>query len=84
MPTRIRALLLPSPTLPFPTLVMRVWCFASSFLVSISSLSPSNFVGSVAARPKLIAELQKNPVDGFSAGLVDDENMLEWQIVIMG
>lgn len=30
------------------------------------------------------ADLQKNPVDGFSAGLVDDENMLEWQIVIMG
>jgi ubiquitin-conjugating enzyme E2 G1 len=29
-------------------------------------------------------ELQKNPVDGFSAGLVDDENILEWQIVIMG
>lgn len=29
-------------------------------------------------------ELQKNPVDGFSAGLVDDDNILEWQIVIMG
>ena len=23
-------------------------------------------------------------MDGFSAGLVDDDNMLEWQIVIMG
>lgn len=29
-------------------------------------------------------ELQKHPVDGFSAGLVDDDNMLEWDIVIMG
>ena len=29
-------------------------------------------------------ELQKYPVDGFSAGLVDDDNILEWQIVIMG
>lgn len=29
-------------------------------------------------------ELQKKPVDGFSAGLVDDDNILEWQIVIMG
>ena len=28
--------------------------------------------------------MQKNPVDGFSAGLVDESNMLEWQIVIMG
>lgn len=30
------------------------------------------------------SDLQKNPVDGFSAGLVDDDNILEWQIVIMG
>ncbi|GFZ48941.1 E2 ubiquitin-conjugating enzyme [Saitozyma sp. JCM 24511] len=33
---------------------------------------------------KQLLELQKNPVDGFSAGLVDDDNILEWQIVIMG
>lgn len=33
---------------------------------------------------QLTAELQKSPVDGFSAGLVDDDNILEWQIVIMG
>jgi ubiquitin-conjugating enzyme E2 G1 len=32
----------------------------------------------------VLAEFQKNPVDGFSAGLVDDDNILEWQIVIMG
>ncbi|WRT65246.1 uncharacterized protein IL334_002189 [Kwoniella shivajii] len=33
---------------------------------------------------KQLLELQKYPVDGFSAGLVDDDNILEWQIVIMG
>ncbi|WVR04224.1 hypothetical protein IAU60_001224 [Kwoniella sp. DSM 27419] len=33
---------------------------------------------------KQLLDLQKNPVDGFSAGLVDDDNILEWQIVIMG
>ncbi|WVQ83792.1 hypothetical protein IAT38_005936 [Cryptococcus sp. DSM 104549] len=33
---------------------------------------------------KQLLELQKHPVDGFSAGLVDDDNMLEWDIVIMG
>ncbi|TXT13420.1 hypothetical protein VHUM_00787 [Vanrija humicola] len=33
---------------------------------------------------KQLRDLQKNPVDGFSAGLVDDDNILEWQIVIMG
>ncbi|ODN83761.1 hypothetical protein, variant 2 [Cryptococcus amylolentus CBS 6039] len=27
--------------------------------------------------------MQKHPVDGFSAGLVDDDNILEWGIVIM-
>jgi len=29
-------------------------------------------------------EFQKKPVAGFSAGLVDDDNILEWSIVIMG
>lgn len=29
-------------------------------------------------------ELRKRPVDGFSAGLVDDDNLLEWEIMIMG
>lgn len=29
-------------------------------------------------------ELRKKPVDGFSAGLVDDDNLLEWEIMIMG
>uniref|UniRef100_A0A7S1SZ89 E2 ubiquitin-conjugating enzyme n=1 Tax=Tetraselmis chuii TaxID=63592 RepID=A0A7S1SZ89_9CHLO len=31
-----------------------------------------------------LKELSKNPVDGFSAGLVDDSNVFEWQITIMG
>ena len=30
------------------------------------------------------ADLQKNPVDGFSAGLVDDGNLFEWDVVVMG
>jgi hypothetical protein len=30
------------------------------------------------------AELRKRPVDGFSAGLVDDDNLMEWDIMIMG
>ena len=29
-------------------------------------------------------ELQKSPVEGFSAGLVDDGNIYEWEILIMG
>lgn len=29
-------------------------------------------------------DLLKNPVDGFSAGLVDENNIYEWDIMIMG
>lgn len=29
-------------------------------------------------------ELLKNPVDGFSAGLVDEQNIYEWDILIIG
>ncbi|KAL7423393.1 Ubiquitin-conjugating enzyme E2 15 [Cryptotrichosporon argae] len=40
--------------------------------------------GTSALLRRQLLDLQKNPVDGFSAGLVDDDNILEWQIVIMG
>lgn len=33
---------------------------------------------------KQLAELKKKPVDGFSAGLVDDDNIYKWSILIMG
>jgi Ubiquitin-protein ligase len=33
---------------------------------------------------KQLNELKKNPVEGFSAGLVDDEDPFEWDILIMG
>ncbi|PWZ33007.1 Polyadenylate-binding protein-interacting protein 10 [Zea mays] len=29
-------------------------------------------------------DLSKHPVDGFSAGLVDDSNVFEWQVTIIG
>jgi hypothetical protein len=31
-----------------------------------------------------LVELRKRPVDGFSAGLVDDDNLLEWEVLIIG
>jgi len=31
-----------------------------------------------------LQELSKHPVEGFSAGLVDDNNLLEWEILIIG
>ncbi len=30
------------------------------------------------------SELSKKPVEGFSAGLVDDEDLFKWEILIMG
>lgn len=31
-----------------------------------------------------LKELSKSPVDGFSAGLVDDQNVYEWEVCVMG
>ena len=31
-----------------------------------------------------VADLCKNPVDGFSAGLVDETNIFEWSVTIIG
>lgn len=33
---------------------------------------------------KQLKELTKHPVEGFSAGLVDDSNIFEWQVTIIG
>ncbi|EGG23842.1 Putative Ligase [Cavenderia fasciculata] len=33
---------------------------------------------------KQLRDLNKHPVEGFSAGLVDESNIYEWQIVIVG
>ncbi|XP_039018890.1 ubiquitin-conjugating enzyme E2 7-like isoform X2 [Hibiscus syriacus] len=33
---------------------------------------------------KQLKDLCKNPVDGFSAGLVDDNNIFEWSVTIIG
>lgn len=39
--------------------------------------------GAILLRNQL-KELCKNPVDGFSVGLVDDSNIYEWQVLIEG
>lgn len=31
-----------------------------------------------------LQQLKKYPVEGFSAGLVDDNNLFEWEIIIIG
>lgn len=32
----------------------------------------------------ILTELSKHPVEGFSAGLIDDDNVYEWEITIFG
>ncbi|KAL5477864.1 hypothetical protein EMCRGX_G024715 [Ephydatia muelleri] len=39
--------------------------------------------GALLLRRQLI-ELQKRPVEGFSAGLVDDNDMYKWEVLIIG
>lgn len=34
--------------------------------------------------PRWGAELNRNPVEGFSAGLIDDNDLYRWEIMIMG
>ena len=29
-------------------------------------------------------ELNKNPVEGFSAGLIDDNDIYQWEVLIIG
>jgi ubiquitin-conjugating enzyme E2 G1 len=33
---------------------------------------------------KQLAELNKNPVEGFSAGLIDDNDIYRWEVLIIG
>lgn len=34
--------------------------------------------------PSLFSELNKNPVEGFSAGLIDDNDIYRWEVLIIG
>lgn len=43
----------------------------------------SNDYGALLLKNQL-KELTKNPVDGFSVGLVDDSNIYEWQCILEG
>lgn len=58
----------------------------------VHSLDPQPRLWSALLDPRIMhhlahhdaTELTKNPVEGFSAGLVDDSNIFEWQVTIMG
>ncbi|KAL9710544.1 Ubiquitin-conjugating enzyme E2 15 [Leucoagaricus gongylophorus] len=49
-----------------------------------NSTPPRPVSTSALTLKRQLAELTKNPVEGFSAGLVDDSNFYEWEIMIIG
>ncbi|KAH9948491.1 ubiquitin-conjugating enzyme [Amylocystis lapponica] len=51
--------------------------------MSKSSSSTPTASNSLLLRRQL-AELTKKPVDGFSAGLADNDNLYEWEVMIIG
>lgn len=55
------------------------------------TLSCSNIVSFFHFVPKInislclcVSELNKNPVEGFSAGLIDDNDIYKWEVLIIG
>lgn len=42
------------------------------------------FIAHKRHRICLFPELNKNPVEGFSAGLIDDDDIYKWEVVIIG
>ncbi|KAG6678288.1 hypothetical protein I3842_14G072700 [Carya illinoinensis] len=57
--------------------------------LSRSPFSVSGAVSLMASQASLLLQKQlkdlcKNPVDGFSAGLVDETNIFEWSVTIIG
>jgi len=49
-----------------------------------SSPKPENKSQASLLLQKQLKELTKHPVEGFSAGLVDDSSIFEWQVLIVG
>ena len=43
-----------------------------------------NHHGSLLLKKKQLKELQQKPVDGFSAGLRNDDNIYEWEVMTIG
>lgn len=68
--------------LPLPSL--RAHALASSPRRVARAISPSTTRADPCCGTHACSELRKHPVEGFSAGLVDDDNVFEWEITIFG
>ncbi|KII84104.1 hypothetical protein PLICRDRAFT_168176 [Plicaturopsis crispa FD-325 SS-3] len=50
----------------------------------MSKPSTPNSASNTLLLRRQLQELTKHPVEGFSAGLVDDDNLYEWEILVIG
>jgi ubiquitin-protein ligase len=64
-------------------LVKRILGFARSFELQVTNYLRKERLKSVMVSA-CATDLSRNPVDGFSAGLVDDSNLFEWNVTIIG
>jgi hypothetical protein len=53
---------------------------------TVCAIAQASAQGYVSCPSHLLTppELTKNPVEGFSAGLADDNNLYEWEVMIIG
>ena len=52
--------------------------------IYVCTCTVTQLTGDVCYVVLFMSELQKKPVDGFSAGLVDDDDIYKWEVLIMG
>jgi len=58
--------------------------FCSSYSASLERLSLEMSDQATLLLHRQLRELTKHPVDGFSAGLINEDNVFEWQVTVMG
>jgi hypothetical protein len=56
----------------------------SSFLLIFLNFSFASIFRYLLINLTFLTDLCKHPVDGFSAGLVDETNIFEWSVTIIG
>ena len=62
------------------TIVPVYFRFSSRAPISVNASSMGEQSQAALLLRKQLAELNKNPVEGFSAGLIDDEDIFRWEV----
>ena len=62
------------------TIVLVFFRFSSTARISVNASIMGEQSQAALLLRKQLAELNKNPVEGFSAGLIDDEDIFRWEV----